>query len=92
MEEEIYQKNSVTAVLSRLELGITNCSDSIAGLRTEFKDAHTRLHERLDAHEKDLVDLKTSEAIRDKQVKWAVGIIAFVGWALNALITWRRGV
>lgn len=91
MSDDNYNPNSFTAVLSRLETGILNCGEALGSLRTEFKEAHVRLHERLDMHEKDLVDLKTNEAVRDKQVKLAVAIIAVIGWGVNALITWKRG-
>lgn len=89
-EEPLYQPNSVTAVLSRLETNVGMCVDSLGRLDSEFCSAHKRLHERLDAQDVDLQALKTQEAVRGRQVKWAVAIIAAVGWALNALISWRR--
>jgi hypothetical protein len=86
-----YDPNSLNAVLSRLELGLSGCNSSLSAFREEFKVADRRLHGRLDSHEKDLVDLKEAEATRTKIVKWSVAAIAVVGWAINAVISWKRG-
>jgi hypothetical protein len=92
MGEPIYEPNSFTAVLSRLDTSVAACVASVDALKNEFQSAHVRLHERLDEHEQDLRALKTAEAVRKKEVKWAVAIVAMVGWGINAVISWYRGV
>lgn len=91
MGDPAYDPNSFTAVLSRLDTNVGSCVSSIDSLRGEFKEAHKRLHERLDAHDAELTTLKTNEAIRKREQKWAVAAIAAIGWGINAAIAWVRG-
>jgi hypothetical protein len=87
----MYEPNSFTAVLSRLETNVGSCVDALEALRSDYKEGQRRLHERLDSHEEDIGRLKEADTIRKREVKWAVAIIAVVGWAANAAIAWIRG-
>ena len=88
---ENYDPQSFTAVLSRLDTSVNNVVNSVESLRSESRAAYARLHERLDTHEKDLSDLRTNEAVRKREQKWAVAAIAAIGWGINAAIAWARG-
>ena len=89
--EPLYEPNSFTAVLTRLDTKVDTVVASLVDLKTEFKEAHQRLHKRLDTHEEDLRALKSSEAVRKKEMKWAVALIALIGWGINAALAWMRG-
>jgi hypothetical protein len=88
--EVIYDPNSLAAVLSRLELNGQTCLQTVKDLAMKQEKSHAELNVRLDEQDRQLAALKTESILRDKQVKWAVAIIAAVGWAINAFISWKR--
>jgi hypothetical protein len=86
-----YDPNSFTAVLSRLDTSVSSVVNSVEALRMESQAAYKRLHERLDSHDTELNTLRTAEAVRKREQKWAVAAIAAMGWGINAFIAWVRG-
>jgi hypothetical protein len=91
MSEEDFNPHSVNATLGTIIQRLDDLKEGQLSARTDFLRSQERVYERFEAHANDIAALKTSDALRVKQVKWAVGGISVVGWLANAWLTWKHG-
>ena len=95
--EEMYEPNSVTAVLSRLETTLNGVADTQKSMRIEAVEVYKRVHERIDetnlaiaAQAKSVSDLQTTDKIRTRLAAAGVMVAAVVGWLINVIISVKQ--
>ncbi len=84
-----FDPNSHTALFATILERVGEVKEGQAAMRRDFADQQKRVFDRLDTHAAQITVLETSDAVRARQVKWAVTAIAVIGWGVNALISWK---
>ncbi len=85
-----FDPNSHNALFATILERVSEVKEGQVAMRRDFIDTQSRVFKRIDAHEAKISSLETSDAIRTRQAKWAVAVIAVVGWTINAAIAWKQ--
>lgn len=87
---ESYDPHNPNALFAVILDRVEDLKKSHKEVRDEMKGTHEHFYIRLREHDEELARLKTEDAVRGRQTKWALAIAGIISWVIGTFINWKH--